>query len=169
MDSASSSSSVSSASRMAPIVFLSASVSLSCSIVRSSPSSALMANQRAVAGATFEPRTSMIFASAVSISSEKRICGAAGTPFLPSSIAVFTSSSMPRPLSAEVGTIGHPSSRESLSTSILSPFFSTRSIMLRAMTTGRPSSRICVVKYRLRSRLVASIRLMTTSGSPSRR
>lgn len=44
--------------------FLSASVSLSWEIVRSSPSSTLMANQRAVAEETREPRTSMIFASA---------------------------------------------------------------------------------------------------------
>lgn len=88
---------------------------------------------------------------------------------MPSSIAVFTSSSMPRPLSAEWEQSGQPSSRESLSTSILSPFFLGEVHHVEGDDHRQANSkRICVVKYGLRSRLVASIRLMTTSGSPSK-
>ena len=78
-------------------------------------------------------------------------------------------SGIPVPLSAEVSTMGHPSFRESWATSILSPFFLTKSIMLSAITTGSPRSSTCVVRYRLRSRFVASTRLITTSGRPSSR
>ena len=38
--------------------------------------------------------------------------------------------------------------------------------MLRATTVGMPKSMIWVVRYKLRSRFVASTRLMTASGLP---
>ena len=62
-----------------------------------------------------------------------------------------------------------PSCRESSFTLMLSPAFLTRSIMLRAMTTGMPSSVSWVVRYRLRSRLVASTMFKMASGFSSMR
>ncbi len=50
------------------------------------------------------------------------------------------SSVMPLFFRAEIIMTGQPSFLESLSVSILSPFFSTKSAMLRATTTGRPVS-----------------------------
>ena len=118
----------------------------SLSMVFCSPSSSLMAYQRATFGVTRVPSTSMTRPSASSTSEVKRRSDAAGVPFFAASMAVFSSSSMPRPLSADVSTTGQPSLADSLATSILSPFFSTRSIMFSATTTGRPRSRICVVR-----------------------
>ena len=75
--------------------------------------------------------------------------------------------SIPSPVRAEMGITGTPSSRESRSTSIRSPCFSTSSIMFRAMIMGRSSSMSCTVKYRFRSRLVPSTMLMMASGFSS--
>ena len=71
---------------------------------------------------------------------------------------------IPVPFRAEIVTTSQPSFFFSLSICIVSPFFSTISIMLTAMMTGIPSSRICVVRYRLRSILVPSTILMIASG-----
>ena len=45
-----------------------------------------------------------------------------------------------------------------------SPFLFTMSIMFNAMMVGMCSSNSCVVRYRFRSRLVASMMLMMASG-----
>ena len=65
-------------------------------------------------------------------------------------------------------TTGSPSFFSSVAASMASPAFSTASIMLRAMMTGTSISISCVVRYRFRSRLVASTTLMTQSGFSSR-
>ena len=77
------------------------------------------------------------------------------------------SSFRPVPFRAETSSTGQPSSLDIFTASILSPFFFTTSIMFRAMTTGMPISMTWVVRYRLRSRLVASTRLTITSGCSS--
>ena len=105
-----------------------------------------MAYQRAWRPLMAAPATSMTWAKASSTSLVKRRVVAGAAPFLPASMAAFTTSSMPRPLSAEVGTTGQPKRLARASTSILSPFFSTRSIILRATTTGMPRSMIWVVR-----------------------
>ena len=75
-----------------------------------------------------------------------------------------TSSLMPSAFSADTGTTLHPSSLESLSTSISSPSLRIWSIMFSAMTVGMPVSRIWRVRKRFLSRFVASTMLMTASG-----
>ena len=169
MDSASSSSLSSMEVRMAEMASRSACESLRSAMVFSSASNSLMAYQRAALGATLSPSTLSILTSASSTAASNFICDAGAFSVRAASMAALTTSSMPRPFSAEVGTMGQPSSRDRPSTSILSPFFSTRSIMFSAMTTGIPRFRIWLVRYRLRSRLVASTRLITASGPPSSR
>ena len=169
MLSASSSSLPSTSSRIASTALRSASLSFMVATVRSSPSNSLMANQRAVAGDTRLPRMPSIFSMASSTCASKGIFGSAGLPAFAACTAVSMSSAMPCPLSAVVSTTGQPNCFDKPATSILSPFFFTRSIMLSATTTGTPRSRICVVRYRLRSRFVASTRFTTTSGPPSNR
>ena len=93
-------------------------------------------------------------------------------PFLAERLAwyaLFISSSIPFSLRAEILTTGSPIFFSSSSAFILSPFFSTASIIFKAMTTGTSISIICVVRYKLRSRLVASTMLITQSGFSSRR
>ena len=90
-------------------------------------------------------------------------------PFFAVSMAARAASLTPSPLRAEISTILQPSCRESSFTLMLSPAFFTRSIMLRAMTTGMPSSVSWVVRYRLRSRLVASTMFKMASGFSSMR
>ena len=63
-----------------------------------------------------------------------------------------------------MGTTAQPSASASFFKSILSPFFSTKSIMLTATTVGMFSSRSCVVRERLRSMFVPSTMLMMASG-----
>ena len=69
---------------------------------------------------------------------------------------------------AEMGTTGTPRLAASRPQSITSPFFSTSSIKFTASTTGRSSSRSCMVRYRFRSRLVASTMSMMASGCSPR-
>ena len=61
-------------------------------------------------------------------------------------IARSMSSLMPVPRRAEMRTTGMPILRSSSAASILSPAFSTASIMLRAMTMGTSISMSCVVR-----------------------
>ena len=100
---------------------------------------------------------------------ESKRCSVAPPLDVAARFASAISSSMPVLRSAEIITTGQPRLRESARTSILSPLFSTRSAMFRAATTGRPVSTTWSARYRLRSRLVASITWMTTSGSPPMR
>ena len=59
---------------------------------------------------------------------------------------------------------GQPIFSERSSRLISVSFFSLISLLFRATTTGIPSSRSCVVKNRLRLRLVASTMLIIASG-----
>ena len=68
-----------------------------------------------------------------------------------------------------MGMTGMPSSRSSSLTSTVPPLARTSSIMLRASTMGMPSSMSCMVRYMLRSMLVASTMLMMPSGRASSR
>ena len=63
-----------------------------------------------------------------------------------------------------VSTTGQPSFLLKASVSISVCFFSLISLLLRATTVGIPNSKSCVVKKRLRLRLVASTMFMITSG-----
>ena len=74
---------------------------------------------------------------------------------------------MPFPFNAEVSITGHPRMSDNLFKSILSPFFSTMSIIFNAITVGMPSSNICVVKYKFLSILDASTILIIASGLSS--
>ena len=78
--------------------------------------------------------------------------------------ALFAASVIPVPFRAEIVTTSQPSFFFSLSICIVSPFSQLISIIVDCMMTGIPSSRICVVRYRLRSIFVASTRSIITSG-----
>ena len=61
----------------------------------------------------------------------------------------------------------HASSASSPFTSTVLPLARISSIMFSAITMGMPSSISCMVRYKLRSMLVASTMLMMPSGLPS--
>ena len=79
------------------------------------------------------------------------------------SISMFN----PSPFKADVSIIVQPIKLDNLSTSILSPFFLTISIILRAIIVGIPISTTCVVRYKFLSILEASIIFIITSGLSS--
>ena len=68
-------------------------------------------------------------------------CGHSSIFSLAFSIQASAASKTLSPLRADIVTTLHLSSFSNLSTSILSPFFSTISIMLIATTVGMPTSR----------------------------
>ena len=61
-------------------------------------------------------------------------------------MAASAASATPVPFSAEISTTSQPKRADSSSVLIRSPLFLTTSIMLRAITTGMPSSVSCVVR-----------------------
>ena len=71
---------------------------------------------------------------------------------------------MPWPFTALMGTTGIPRRASSSLTSTDPPFAATSSIMFSASIMGTSSSRSCMVRYMLRSMLVASTMLMMASG-----
>ena len=112
----------------------------SFSIIFSSRSKILIANQRCFSLGIWCKHSSSICAIACSTIPLK-ICSGSFALVDAASIAAFTSLSIPSFLSADISTTGQPSASESFSISILSPFFRTTSIMLIAITTGNPISR----------------------------
>ncbi|MPN26780.1 hypothetical protein SDC9_174205 [bioreactor metagenome] len=80
-----------------------------------------------------------------------------------------TSSEIPSPLLADIGTTGIPKWSDSFFTSIELPLAFTSSIMLRAITMGIDNSMSCSVKYRFLSMFVASTILSIKSGCSLRR
>ena len=82
--------------------------------------------------------------------------------------ALSMSSFTPLFLRAEIATTGTPMARSSAFTSMLSPALSTSSIMFSATITGTSVSSSWVVRYRLRSRLVASTIFIMPYGFSSR-
>ena len=81
--------------------------------------------------------------------------------------ALSINSFIPVFFSAEIATTGTLTAFSSAVTSILSPALSTSSIILRAIITGTSISSNCVVRYRLRSKLVASTIFIMPSGFSS--
>ncbi len=74
------------------------------------------------------------------------------------------SSPIPWFFAAEIGTTGTPRMCSIRLISTEPPLPVSSSIMLRATTTGRPVSRSCIVRYRLRSIFVESTILIMASG-----
>ena len=136
----------------------------SFSMMRSSRSKILTANQRCRSSGMSCSTTSSMCASACSMLPAKRCCGMVFLPLRASCTARCAASITPSPLSAEISITGTPRWLESFAASMRSPFLRTTSIMFSATTIGIPSSASCVVRYRLRSRLVASMMLSSASG-----
>ena len=114
--------------------------------ILSSRSKSLMAKNRFCSCGISSPSLASILSSASSTSGSNRCTGALMV-FLPAILTAFSTASFsPLPLRAEISTTSQPRSFDRRLTSILSPFFSTRSIIFTAMTTGMPSSVICVVR-----------------------
>ena len=126
-----------------------------CSRTLSSRSKILIAYQRCCSSGIWCTAASSMWASACSTAPEKVCIGIVLPPFA-ALTAVSAASTTPVPFNAEISTTGHPSSLDNSLIWILSPFFSTISIMLTATTTGIPSSVNCVVKYKFLSRFVPS-------------
>ena len=164
MLSTSSSNSFSASMRRPSICSRMAGLSLSCSIAFSSRSKSLMVYQRKFFGSQ-EPCNSLAIASNVVSNLLLNFSGFGAAALLWARLrAALATSVLPSPLTALVSMIWQPSASESFLTSILSPFLRTISIMLRAMTIGTPISSSWVVRYRLRSRLEASMMLIIESG-----
>ena len=87
-----------------------------------------------------------------------------GVPLFTASNTAFIRSSMPSFLLADMGSMCTPSSFSRPGMSMDVPEACTSSIMLSAITMGRPSSISCSVRYRLRSRLVASTMFIIAAG-----
>ena len=164
MLSASSSISFSAASMSCSMCFLVASGMFSCSRTLSSRSKILIAYHLCCASGRSCRQASSICAMACSTQPQNLCWGTMGILLSAACMASFAASSMPVPFSAEISTTLQPSSFASWSMRIWSPFFRTMSIMLIATTTGMPSSTSCVVRYRLRSRLVPSMMFRIASG-----
>ena len=83
----------------------------------------------------------------------------------PAAAAAFSTTALrPSAVVEVVSTTAQPSLSDSSFVLMTVSFFRLRSLLLRATTTGMPSSSSCVVKNRLRLKLVASTMLMMTSG-----
>ncbi len=136
---------------------------LSCSIAFSSRSKSLMEYQRCCSGGRSCTVASSIWARACSTAPEK-VCMGMGFPFWAASTASSAASVIPVLFNADMVTTLHPNALESSSVFILSPFFSTTSIIFMAITTGIPSSASWVVRYRFLSRLVPSTMFKIASG-----
>ena len=92
-------------------------------------------------------------------------CGGCLSPA--TSMATRINSPIPSFLLAEMGTTGTPSSACIFSMSMWPLLARTSSIIFSAITIGMRSSISCRLRYRLRSRLVASTMLMMPSGCES--
>ena len=106
----------------------------------SSRSKILMAYQSCSFSGRSWRQASSIWASACSTGPENSWRGMGDAAFA-ASMAASAASEIPVPFSAEMDKTGQPSFLERAFLSILSPFFSTTSIILMAMTTGIPSSK----------------------------
>ena len=135
------------------ICFMSPSGSCSPSVALVSLSKSFTANQRRFSGSTASCIDSSIWARACSTLPVKTWGSSLRIPascsFLKASASCIASSAaffVFSLWSALISMVLHPSSLPSFSVSILSPFFLTRSIMLKARTTGSPISTSCVVR-----------------------
>ena len=134
------------------------------SITLGSLSKILIAYQRSSSSGTMPLMSALILAIVSSTVSAKfpsaltSLCSSAAL------IASSAASVCPSPLRALISITGQPMLLLSASTSIVSPFLRTRSIILTAITTGIPSSSSCVVKYRFLSIFVPSTMFKIASG-----
>ena len=135
-----------------------------CSTILSSFSSNFTAKNRFCASGTSAPSLLSTEESTASTFCAKVCTGTDGFFADATRTALSAAAWIPLPFSAEISTTSQPSFFASFSTWILSPFFSTRSIMLTAITTGIPSSISCVLRYRFRSILVPSTIFRIASG-----
>ena len=163
MDSASSSISSSTAFMSVSIWERTDSLSFICSNTLSSRSNSLMAYHRCCSSGSPCTDASSIWARACSTVPEK-VCMGTVFPFFATSIAVSAASIIPFPFKADISITLHPKAPDNSAVLILSPFFSTTSIILMAITTGMPSSVSCVVRYKFLSRFVPSIIFRIASG-----
>ena len=92
------------------------------------------------------------------------VCAGMTVPLFAAFTAPSAASIIPVSFSAEISYTGQPSVLDSCSILIVSPFLRTRSIILTAMTTGTPTSKSCVVRYKFLSRFVPSTILRMASG-----
>ena len=145
MDSASSSISVSAALMSFSMCAMTSAGMLSFSRTFSSRSKILIAYHLCCSSARSWIAASSMCAIACSTTPEN-VCIGIVFAFSAASIAASAASMMPLFFKAEISTTLQPSWRESSAILILSPFFSTMSIMLIAITTGIPSSVSCVVR-----------------------
>ena len=145
MDSASSSISVSAALMSFSMCAMTFAGMLSFSRTFSSRSKILIAYHLCCSSGSPWTAASSICAIACSTAPEK-VCIGIVFEFSAASIAASAASIVPFPFNAEISITLQPSWRESSSVFILSPFFSTISIMFTAITTGIPSSVSCVVR-----------------------
>ena len=146
MDSASSSSSVSAALMSFSMCSIVSFGILIISSTFSSRSNILIAYQRCCASGRSWSAASSMCAIACSTTPLNVCCGTIFSFASAALIAFSAASVIPVPFSADISQTSQPSSFESWSVLILSPFFFTTSIMLTAATTGIPSSTSCVVR-----------------------
>ena len=111
-----------------------------------SRSKTLMEYQRTSSGPHWPLMPSAIWARACSTSGEKSSSDLATACLRAASSAWLTSLSRFLLRRAETSTTGTPSMWESFFVSMVSPRWAKRSHMLRPTTTGRPVSRIWVVR-----------------------
>ncbi len=163
MDSLSSSISASAALMSVSIWERTDSSSFNCSKTLSSRSNSLIAYHRCRSSGNPCTAASSIWARACSTVPEK-VCIGTVFPFFAASIAASAASMIPFPFRAEISTTLQPKALDSSPVLILSPFFSTTSIILMATTTGMPSSVSCVVRYKFLSKFVPSMIFKIASG-----
>ena len=118
----------------------------SCSMTLSSRSKSLIAYHLCCSSGIEWTQASSICASACSTLPEKVCIGTVFSLEFAASIAACAASLTPLPLRADISTTLQPSCFASSLVFILSPFFSTTSIILTATATGMPSSTSCVVR-----------------------
>ena len=135
----------------------------SCVWILSSFSKSLIAKKRFWSSGT----SPNLAATALMASSTfaSNLCTSFTAFFCSARLTAFSAAfSMPVPFSAEISTTSQPKLALSFEILILSPVFSTTSIMLIAISTGIPSSNSCVLRYRFLSRLVPSMIFRMASG-----
>ena len=102
-------------------------------------SKTLMAKKRLCSAGT--DKSSFRSTSAIAFSSSSpNLCTGAWAFFRARATAFSAAFSIPVPFKAEISTASQPKAFPSFSIWILSPFFSTKSIMFTAITRGIPSS-----------------------------
>ena len=130
-------------------------------------SSSLMAKKRRWHAGTLLSSFAATACTACSASLENLCTKTEPSCFCASSTAFCAAFWIPVPFNAEISSTSQPRFCPSLSVCIFSPDFSRISAIFTAISTGMPSSKSCVDRYRFRSRLVPSTMFKITSGRSS--